>query len=64
MQDRVARELRRRVARLKRRRTGYWRSATLRLQITAWAAVQRERGKWWCQDVDDIIAIIASSDKT
>lgn len=48
MHDREARELRRRVARLKRDRPGFRFSASLRLRITAWVTVQRERGVWWC----------------
>ena len=48
MQDREARELRRRVARLKRGRPGFRFSAALRLRITAWVTMQRERGAWWC----------------
>lgn len=48
MQDREARELRRRVARLKRGRPGFRFPPSLREQITAWVAVQRERGVWWC----------------
>ncbi len=48
MQDREARELRRRVARLKRGRPGFRFSAPLRCRITAWVLMQRERGAWWC----------------
>jgi hypothetical protein len=47
MQNRDARELRRRVARLKRDRPGFRFSAALRAEITAWVAEQRERGVWW-----------------
>jgi len=46
--DRDARELRRRVGRLKRDRPGFRFSAPLRRDIAAWVAVQRERGVWWC----------------
>lgn len=46
--DHDARELRRRVARLKRDRPGFRFSAALRSEITAWVAAQRERGAWWC----------------
>lgn len=46
--DRDARELRRRIARLKRDRRGFRFSAPLRREITAWIEVQRERGAWWC----------------
>ena len=49
MQDREGRELRRRVARLKRDRPGFRFSTTLRAEITAWVAKQRERGAWWCE---------------
>lgn len=48
MQDREARELRRRVARLQRGRPGFRFSPSLRQRIAAWVAVQRERGVWWC----------------
>jgi hypothetical protein len=44
MQDREGRELRRRVARLKRDRPGFRFSPALRTQITALVAKQRERG--------------------
>lgn len=47
MQDREGRELRRRVARLKRDRRGFRFSSALRAEITAWVAKQRERGAWW-----------------
>jgi hypothetical protein len=47
MQDREGRELRRRVARLKRDRPGFRFSAALRAEITAWVAKHRERGQWW-----------------
>lgn len=47
MQDREGRELRRRVARLKRDRPGFRFSLSLRGEITAWVAKQRERGAWW-----------------
>lgn len=47
-QDKEARILRRRIARLKRGRPGFRFSATLRERITAWVAAQRERGMWWC----------------
>lgn len=49
MQDRESRQLRRRVARLKRDRPGFRFSPALRTQITAWVAKQRERGAWWCE---------------
>lgn len=49
MQDREGRELRRRVARLKRDRPGFRFSTKLRADITAWVAKQRERGAWWCE---------------
>lgn len=49
MQDREARELRRRVARLKRDRPGFRFSTKLRAEITAWVTRQRERGAWWCE---------------
>jgi hypothetical protein len=49
MQDRETRELRRRVARLKRERPGFRFSAALRAEITTWTAAQRERGVWWCE---------------
>ena len=49
MQDREGRELRRRVARLKRDRPGFRFSPALRAEITAWVAAQRERGAWWCE---------------
>ena len=45
---RDARELRRRVARLKRARPGFRFSEPLRREITAWVAAQRESGAWWC----------------
>lgn len=48
MQDREARELRRRVARLRRGRPGFRFSSSLRDRITAWVTMQRERGVWWC----------------
>lgn len=48
MHDREGRNLRRRVARLKRDRPGFRFSAALRAEITAWVAAQRERGAWWC----------------
>lgn len=48
MQDREARELRRRVARLRRGRPGFRFSPTLRARITTWVTQQRERGVWWC----------------
>lgn len=46
--DRDARELRRRIARLKRDRPGFRFSAALRAEITEWVTAQRERGAWWC----------------
>ena len=46
--DREARELRRRIARLKRRRPGFRFSAQLRTRISAWVVEHRERGVWWC----------------
>lgn len=49
MQDREAKDLRRRVARLKRDRPGFRFSASLRTEITAWVVKQRERGEWWCE---------------
>lgn len=49
MQDRETRELRRRVARLKRERPGFRFSAALRAEITTWTTAQRERGAWWCE---------------
>jgi hypothetical protein len=49
MQDREGRELRRRVARLKRERPGFRFSTKLRAEITAWIAKQRERGAWWSE---------------
>jgi hypothetical protein len=49
MQDREARDLRRRVARLKRDRPGFRFSAALRSEITTWVAKQRERGEWCCE---------------
>lgn len=48
MQDREARELRRRVARLKRDRPGFRFSSALRAEIIAWVTEQRGRGAWWC----------------
>jgi hypothetical protein len=47
MQGREGRELRHRVARLKRDRPGFRFSSALRGEITAWVATQRERGAWW-----------------
>ena len=49
MQDREAKDLRRRVARLKRDRPGFRFPAALRSEITTWVAKQRERGEWWCE---------------
>ncbi|MGE0400914.1 MAG: hypothetical protein AB7T06_29660 [Kofleriaceae bacterium] len=54
MQDREARELRRRVARLRRGRPGFRFSPALRERITAWVTVQRERGAWWCDVAREI----------
>jgi hypothetical protein len=48
MEDREGRELRRRVARLKRERPGFRFSRALRAEITAWVVEQRGRGAWWC----------------
>lgn len=58
--DREARELRRRVARLKRRRPGFRFSPTLRRTITAWVVKQREHGAWWC-DLSRAIGIPAGT---
>lgn len=60
MQDREARELLRRVARLKRSRPGFRFSAPLRRRITAWVLVQRERGAWWC-DLERAIGVSAET---
>lgn len=60
MHDREARDLRRRVARLKRGRPGFQFSAALRQRITAWVETQRERGAWWC----DLEREIGVSSKT
>lgn len=60
MQDRDARELRRRVARLKRDRRGFRFSPALRAEITAWAREQRERGTWWC-DLSRAIGVPAET---
>ncbi len=60
MQDREAQDLRRRVARLKRGRPGFRFSAALRDRITAWVAVQRERGEWWC-DLEREIGVPAAT---
>jgi hypothetical protein len=49
MQDREAKDLRRRVARLNRDRPGFRFSAALRSEITTWVAKQRQRGEWWCE---------------
>lgn len=49
MQDREAKDLRRRVARLKRDRRGFRFSSALRSEITTWVAKQRERREWWCE---------------
>jgi len=49
MQDRETRGLRRRVARLKRERSGFSFSAALRAEITAWTTTRRERGAWWSE---------------
>ena len=56
MQDREARELRRRVERLKRDRPGFRFSPELRARITAWVVAQREAGAWWC-DVSQAIDV-------
>lgn len=47
-QDKEARDLRRRIARLRRGRPGFRFSASLRRRITAWVVAHRERGIWWC----------------
>lgn len=60
MQDREARELRRRVARLNRDRTGFRFSPRLRTRITAWVIAERERGAWWC-DVSRAIGVPAET---
>lgn len=60
MQDRDARELRRRVARLKRDRPGFRFSSALRAEITAWVVVQRGRGVWWC-DLSRAIGVPAET---
>lgn len=60
MQDREARELRRRVARLKRGRPRFRFSAALRQRITAWVVAQRERGAWWC-DLERAIGVPAET---
>ena len=60
MQDREARELRRRVERLKRDRPGFRFSPGLRTRITAWVIEQRDRGAWWC-DVSRAIGVPAET---
>jgi hypothetical protein len=60
MQNRDARELRRRVARLKRDRPGFRFSAALRAEITAWVTEQRECGVWWC-DLSRAIGVSAET---
>jgi hypothetical protein len=60
MDDREGRELRRRVARLKRDRPGFRFSAPLRAKITAWVVKQRERGAWWC-DLERAIGVPAET---
>ena len=49
MQDRETRELRRRVTRLNRERSGFRFSAALRAEITTWTRAQREHGAWWSE---------------
>jgi hypothetical protein len=58
--DRDARELRRRVGRLKRGRPGFRFSAPLRREITAWVVAQRERGAWWC-DLSRAVGVSAET---
>jgi hypothetical protein len=60
MQDREARELRRRVARLRRGRPGFRFSPSLRQRITLWVIEQRERGVWW-SDLEREIGIPAET---
>ena len=60
MQDREARELRRRVERLQRDRPGFRFSPALRARITTWVIAQRERGAWWC-DVSRAIGVPAET---
>ena len=60
MQDREARELRRRVARLKRDRPGFRFSPALRREIAAWVTEQREHGAWWC-DLSRAIGVSAQT---
>jgi hypothetical protein len=55
-----ARELRRRVARLKRDRPGFRFSSELRGAITEWVAEQRARGVWWC-DLSRAIGVSAET---
>lgn len=60
MQRREARELRRRVARLKRDRPGFRYSAALRAEITAWVAEPREHDLWWC-DLSRAVGVSAET---
>jgi hypothetical protein len=58
--DPEARELRRRVGRLRRDRPGFRFSPALRHEITAWVTMQRERGVWW-SDLSRAIGIPAET---
>ncbi len=60
MQDREARELQRRVSRLKRARPGFRFSSALKARITTWVTEQRTRDVWWC-DLSRAIGVPAET---